>query len=463
LLVEDGDQLRFRHDLVREATRQSLSESLLRAMERQAASVILEMGAAPEEVATHLVRSAEVGDQAAISALRQAAQSLASSDPGAAADLSKRALELLPTEDPQLGTLAAEAIELLNRATRYREAHTIAGRTLLVRVSPEEEAEIRLRLITPNETTQQRIDENRRALQLSDVSDVTIARHQAWMAYNLAMTGLHDRALATANEALAAAEATGDAESRVLCGATLAALDAVEGYAGRAIERMDNLGALIRNSDASLGHELAAMHRVSLLTYIGRVQDAAAQVVIGSEKARRERSGMALQLWTLTGGFVHLAAGHLSDARANAESVPPPQESDWSPTKAVRLILLAEVAAHTGDPTLLHETHSEALAAGFAGSQAAGPGTVYVLAKAAYHQGDIHEAVRWLGAGIAPFTTPLWLWLALDQLTLGARVASAAGDAGLRARVTAERRMAGAGAIGATATRGGGRTRPRNP
>src|SRR6201995_5758791 len=44
LLVEDGEQLRFRHDLLREATRQSLAESLRRAMERQAASIMLSRG-----------------------------------------------------------------------------------------------------------------------------------------------------------------------------------------------------------------------------------------------------------------------------------------------------------------------------------------------------------------------------------------------------------------------------------
>jgi len=47
LLVEDGERLRFRHDLLREATRQSLPQSLRRAMERQSASVMLGMGAAP--------------------------------------------------------------------------------------------------------------------------------------------------------------------------------------------------------------------------------------------------------------------------------------------------------------------------------------------------------------------------------------------------------------------------------
>ena len=70
LLVDDGEQLRFRHDLLREATRQSLPQSVRRAMERQSASVMLGMGAAPAEVATQLARSAEPGDREAIGALR---------------------------------------------------------------------------------------------------------------------------------------------------------------------------------------------------------------------------------------------------------------------------------------------------------------------------------------------------------------------------------------------------------
>src|SRR4029077_15550529 len=99
LLVEDEERLRFRHDLLREATRQSLPHSLRRAMERQSAAVMLGMGAAPAEVGTQLARSAEPGDREAISALRQAAQSVGQTDAGAAADLSKRALELLGADD----------------------------------------------------------------------------------------------------------------------------------------------------------------------------------------------------------------------------------------------------------------------------------------------------------------------------------------------------------------------------
>jgi DNA-binding CsgD family transcriptional regulator len=58
-----------------------------------------------------------------------------------------------------------------------------------------------------------------------------------------------------------------------------------------------------------------------------------------------------------------------------------------------------------------------------------------VLALAAWQRDDVHDAMRWLG-GITLFGTPV-LPQVLDQVILGARVASAGGDAGLRARVLA--------------------------
>src|SRR6202008_4626502 len=217
LLVEDEEQLRFRHDLLREATRQSLPQSLRRAMERQSASVMLGMGAAPAEVATQLARSAEPGDREAIDALRQAAQSVGHSDAGAAADLSKRALELLPADDPERGSLVAETVELLNRASRYREAEELAVAALSEVTSPQEEAEIRLRLATPNKhSAQRRVEENRRALRLGDISEVTRARHLGWLAYNLVIHDQRGKPRAAADEAAVAAAATGDLEAMVL-------------------------------------------------------------------------------------------------------------------------------------------------------------------------------------------------------------------------------------------------------
>src|SRR4029077_16605349 len=178
LLVEDGEQLRFRHDLLREATRQSLPQSLRRGMGAQSASIMLSMGAAPAEVATQLARSAEPGDREAINALRQAAQSVGHSDASAAADLSQRALELLAADDADHGLLVAETVVLLNRASRYEEAEELAVAALSEAAAPQEEAEIRLRRATlTKHSAQWRVEENRRALQLLNVSDVTRARH----------------------------------------------------------------------------------------------------------------------------------------------------------------------------------------------------------------------------------------------------------------------------------------------
>ncbi|MDT5084166.1 MAG: hypothetical protein QOJ61_1209, partial [Mycobacterium sp.] len=298
LLVEDGEQLRFRHDLLREATRQSLAESLRRAMERQAASIMLSLGAAPAEVATQLARSAEPGDREATGALRQAAQSVGHTDASAAADLSKRALELLPAQDPEHGLLVAETVELLNRASRYAEAEELAVAALLEAASPQEEAEIRLRLATKNtHSTQRRIEENRRALQLDDISEVTRARHLAWLAYNLIFQKQGGQQRAAANEAAAAAASTGDLEATILANLTLALLDCGDGYASRALGRLEEVCVLARTSDATAAHDLAANHYAILLALVGRLDDAAAQVADGIEQARREGNAMALDIW----------------------------------------------------------------------------------------------------------------------------------------------------------------------
>jgi DNA-binding CsgD family transcriptional regulator len=436
LLIDDGEQLRFRHDLLREATRQSLPRSLRRAMERQSATIMLNMGAAPAEVATQLARSAEVGDQAAIAELRRAAHFVANSDPSVAADLSVRALELLPAEDRQRGPLTAETVELLNRADRYGEAEELADAALAAEVLPEEEAEIRLRRTAIiKETIQRRVDENRRALQLPHVSDIIRARHQTWLAYNLAMDGEHDQARAAAEQALAAGDADRDVESRILRETTLAVLDAADGYAQSAIRRMDELDALARGSETTLAHELCAMHKASLLALVGRFDDAAAAIADGTGKARRDHAGMPLHLWRATGATVHFAAGRLAAARADAEAPFPPDAAGWSPANAIRMAVLAEVAARTGDRILFQEMVNDAHIAAGTDSPTVAWGAASVLAQAAWDRGDFDEAARWLGGEMAPLITPLWAWLVPARLIFVTRVAAAAGDAGLRANV----------------------------
>jgi DNA-binding CsgD family transcriptional regulator len=433
LLVEDGDRLRFRHDLLREATRQSLPQSLRRAMERQSASVMLGMGAAPAEVATQLARSAEAGDREAIDALRQAAQSVGRGDASAAADLSKRALELLPADDAERGSLVGETVGWLNRASRYGEAEELADVALAEAASPEVEAEIRLRLpVHTKHTDQQRVAENRRALKLSGISEVTRARHLAWLAYNLVFDEGGQRR-AAADEAAAAAAVTGDLEAKVMADVTIALLDAGEGYTARALDRFEGLRQLAYTNDTALAHAYAGMYDANLLAVVGRLDDATARIAGGIEQARREGNAMALAMWAVFSGLVHLAAGRLSAARDATESLPPPQPTGATEHDVLRTVILGEVAAHTDDRNLLQQMVNDAREAHSTGSAGIRRGSAYVLARAAWQRDDVHDAMRWLGDVIL-LATPFFPH-ALVRLILGARVASAAGDAGLRARV----------------------------
>jgi DNA-binding CsgD family transcriptional regulator len=100
----------------------------------------------------------------------------------------------------------------------------------------------------------------------------------------------------------------------------------------------------------------------------------------------------------------------------------------------MRMFTLAAVAIHTDDRMLLQERLIEARRAYATGSPAVRRGAAGVLGLAAWHRGDVHDAVRWLGGDITLLVTPIWTQV-LDQLILTAQVASAAGDAGLRARV----------------------------
>ena len=102
------------------------------------------------------------------------------------------------------------------------------------------------------------------------------------------------------------------------------------------------------------------LFRSNLLVVVGRLDDAAAQVADGTEQARRERNAMALDVWAVIDGMVHLAAGRLSAARAATESLPSPQRTGASEPDMIRMLILAEAAARTDDRNLLQQMVNDA-------------------------------------------------------------------------------------------------------
>jgi DNA-binding CsgD family transcriptional regulator len=130
LLAKGGAMLSFTHDLNREAARASQPSSAVVALDRQAASALLAAGALPVEVATQLASSAAPGDELAITTLMRATDALGGTDPGQAADLARRALDLTTMHHPLRGPLVARAAILLNAAARCEEARAFADSAL---------------------------------------------------------------------------------------------------------------------------------------------------------------------------------------------------------------------------------------------------------------------------------------------------------------------------------------------
>jgi len=385
------------------------------------------------EVATQLARSAEPGDREAISAVRQAAQSISRSDAGAAADLSKRALDLLPAHDPEYGRLVAETVDLLNRATRYAESEELAVAALSA-ASSEGEAEIRLRL--PSFTwhnTQRRIEESRQALELTGINDVARARHLALLAFNSIFDDNDGHNRAAAEKAAAAAEAADDLEATVIAKLTLVCHDCADGYVTRSLATLEELAARCRTDDLAAASLLVTTDIANVSTLVGRIEDADEQITAGVQRARREGDTMALDVWTVIQAEVDLAAGRLSTARAAAECLPPPKPTGATEIDMVRMVVLVEVAVATDDRALLHRMVADAGTAYLAGTAMVRRLAAHALALAAWHRGDLHDAVRWFGGDIDPLGTAI-MPLSLNHLILAARVASAAGDAGCHAR-----------------------------
>ena len=130
ILVDVGDTLAFRHDLLREAIYDELPGSVRQALHRDAASALQARGASWTSVAPHAAVSAVPGDEQAVRALEQAAAELRGPNPGAAADLACQALELRARDDPDRPAKAAQAVDMLGWAGRPDEAVPLAEETL---------------------------------------------------------------------------------------------------------------------------------------------------------------------------------------------------------------------------------------------------------------------------------------------------------------------------------------------
>ena len=434
LLVERDDKLSFGHDLLFEAVRTSVPLSVRRALDRQAAAVLLAAGALPVEVAAQLAASAEPGDEAAITILLKAAEALATTDPGAAADLSQRALELAPRQHPLRGPMVAQTALWLHAAARRGEEAKAFADTALRDVLPTaQEAEVRLSIagmfaISPD----LRAESGRRALALPGLPEELRTRHLAFLFHNLVTAGRLTEARALRAEVRTAVQDGHDAAGRFVLELAESGLMYADGRFGPALDLVE---AALRSSlavaDDTRGH-LARQWRCDVLTALARFDESFQMATENVAAAQRDRQGWALAVFETGRSRQLFQMGRLTDAAAALEEhfTPDAAHQVVSVLDAAGVAALGRVALHTGDRSLARQATEIAHVMLDQGVPSVRAHAVWALALQAIADGDpaaAHQRLCALGEDERMSVLPLFpMDLADDALLV--RIALAVGD-----------------------------------
>jgi DNA-binding CsgD family transcriptional regulator len=254
LLDAAEDRLVFRHQLVHEAIYRHLPASARRLVHRVAAVALMDAGADPLEVAEHLMRGAERGDEEAVAWLREAARAASARAPLVTVDLIARADALLPPGHPEADAVSAELVQALLRAGQVREASILAEAVLARPHAAEVETPVRLALLgalaLQNRVAEVvRVAEDTLALTpgIHPLAQVPVLAQLSWA--HTYSGDIHEGASA-ARRALAIAEEAGDAAMTVWALTALLVAVGRQGRYGEALAHARRADALAsRNRD----------------------------------------------------------------------------------------------------------------------------------------------------------------------------------------------------------------------
>jgi DNA-binding CsgD family transcriptional regulator len=401
LLTERDGALMFGHDLTLEAVRASVPLSVRRSLDRQAASVLIAGGALPVEVATQLAESAEPGDEVAITTLFKAADALGITDPGAAADLSHRALELASRRHPLRGPLVAQTALWLHAAGRAEEAKAFADTALRQALPPGQEAEVRLSIAGMFAISADvRAEEGRQALALPDLPANLRARHLALLFHNLVTAGRLDDSRAVHEEVTVAAQGSDDTAARFALELAESGLIYADGHFAPALEIVEMaLRTGLATTDDSRSH-LTYQWRCDILTMVDRLDESLQMSTEAVASAQRDRQGWALNMFETGRGRQLLQMGRLADAAAALEEqlTVDMARQIVSVLDAVGVVALGRVALHMGDPSLARQAQEIAQVMLGQSAPSVRRPAAWLLAQQAMAEGDAARAHEWLCA-----------------------------------------------------------------
>ena len=402
ILIEHDNRLAFGHDLIREAVRSSSPSPVRRALDRQAADVLLSRGALPVEVAQQLGDSAEPGDEVAITTLLQAADALGASDPTSSSELARRALELAPPWHSLRGALVARRAVSLFAAGQVDEAKRFADTALRHTLPAEEEARVRLAVAGMFDVSPDvRADNARAALALPDLSADTRALLWGSLFHNVVAAVRAEEALALLPKAREAVHASSERLGWFALEVARSALQYQLSYFEEAPEILAAAERRAARTHDDARQRLAAEFKASELAALDRIDETLELADEGLAAAQRDRQNWASRMFETLKGRQLLQMGRLAEAAAALEGLYSVEEAHRvvGMLEAPNVVALGKLRIHTGDDRGANEVADMARIMLRASAPGVKNHAAWFLALRAMSQGKPMEAHDWLCAG----------------------------------------------------------------
>jgi DNA-binding CsgD family transcriptional regulator len=409
LLELDGDELRFGHDLIREAVAAGIPPAFGRVLRRHAVDVLLARGASTLQVAGLLAESATPGDLGAVAALREAAATLAPTASPAAATFSRRALDLLPEDSPLRPHVVVETIMHLWLCGRNAAAEQLAA-TMLTGAhgdDPSAEAQVRLglaRFTTPF-SSEEAGRQCRTALALPGLPDRLRTELQLVLAINHGLAGEPEAAEAVLSPVRRELAAAPDPALRT----TLARAESYAAFHPQEWDVAFEWHAEVERAHP-VGEEMnpASVWEATMWTSIGYPARSLAIIDAEVAAARRHEQTGGLLMWSSFRARALFDAGRLEESLAEADGVMAVEEVQYVGGLSDLLVVYSLVrgALHAGRPEVLRRCRRRVELMITKGIGQIRRNGLWLTALTADAAGDVHGALAAAGEAVAALDRP---------------------------------------------------------
>jgi DNA-binding CsgD family transcriptional regulator len=327
-----------------------------RSLKRRALDVMLDHGALSPDVATLVMDVARPGDQQAIDLLHRASVEIGRVSPSVAAPLSRRLLELTPTNDPSWSQRVVDTVDLLVHSGQAGEAQKLIGESASRMTDHSAQAAARMTLGSlelqygPGRCAEQCA----LGLELPDLPPALRIALSSMRACALEMLGQTAAAEESAQRAVAEARATGARYAEVVTypARALVAFDLGD---WRAALELADLGVINRDF-ADVPAPRAWMFdawKTLILVALGQLSDAMELINGGTRAAEQDGISANLRVWSMLRFRTMLALGRFADARAEAEAAMDISDETGGGGRGyinhIASYVMGCVAIHTGD------------------------------------------------------------------------------------------------------------------